>query len=329
MALTRRKINSLYEEKETSAAKQEKLDRFRAGYLKDTSAALPETKNPPVRISAGGFTEQAGGDLRADLMQAADATRNAKSGNAAAAAIQGMSGYIGKNVEPKKEKDATTENIVFPVIPLSTASRANMVNAGLADHVVKPEVKATVPIMDAPVSLSLEAMNTTNKTTAGETLRNAQKMQETAVLPGVTRPYTQVEQMQERRRDGLREEKVNLQKRISGLELVKETIREQVAELGDEQSDSLEKNNREGDSVEQRGAEIVEKRKTLEDTIAQIDRATNRIREIDEILNTPRETDIHPLAYQVARVGVGAVETAENWASSLAYTITGTEEAIP
>ena len=321
MALTRRKINSLYEEKETSAAKQEKLDRFRAGYLKDTSAALPETKNPPVRISAGGFTEQAGGDLRADLMQAADATRNAKSGNAAAAAIQGMSGYIGKNVEPKKEKDATTENIVFPVIPLSTASRANMVNAGLADHVVKPEVKATVPIMDAPVSLSLEAMNTTNKTTAGETLRNAQKMQETAVLPGVTRPYTQVEQMQERRRDGLREEKVNLQKRISGLELVKETIREQVAELGDEQSDSLEKNNREGDSVEQRGAEIVEKRKTLEDTIAQIDRATNRIREIDEILNTPRETDIHPLAYQVARVGVGAVETAENWASSLAYTL--------
>ena len=321
MALTRRKINNLYKEKETSAAKQEKLDRFRAGYLKDTSAALPETKNPPVKISAGGFTEQASGDIRADLMQAADATRNAKSGNAAAAAIQGMSGYIGKDAEPKKEKDTATENIVFPVIPLSTASRANMVNAGLGDRVVKPEAKTTVSIMDAPVSLSLDAMNTVNKTAAGEAFRNTQKSQETAVLPGVTRPYTQVEQMQERRREDLREEKANLQKRISGLELVKETIREQVAELGDEQSDSLEKNNREGDSVEQRGAKIVDKRKMLEDTIAQIDIATNRIREIDEILNIPRETNIHPLAYQAARVGVGAVETAENWASSLAYTL--------
>lgn len=318
MALTKRQIQSYGADKKADERKKEKLQKLLEGHLKDPSL-LSAADTEPVRISAGGITTE--NDLKEDLMQAADATRNAQSGNAASAAIQGMSGYIGRNVEPKKEKDTATENIVFPVIPLSTASRANMVNAGLADRVVKPEVKATVPIMDAPVSPSLDAMNTVNKTTAGETLRNAQKMQETAVLPGVTRPYTQVEQMQERRRDGLREEKVNLQKRISGLELVKENIQEQVAELGDEQSDSLEKNNREVDSVEQRGAKIVDKRKKLEDTIAQIDRATNRIREIDEILNTPRETDIHPLAYQVARVGVGAVETAENWASSLAYTL--------
>lgn len=131
MALTRRKINSLYEEKETSAAKQEKLDRFRAGYLKDTSAALPETKNPPVRISAGGFTEQAGGDLRADLMQAADATRNAKSGNAAAAALQGIGMYSKELPEKQEEKENTfLQKVGYVAEHLPAGIRTGMENIG-------------------------------------------------------------------------------------------------------------------------------------------------------------------------------------------------------
>ena len=129
MALTRRKINSLYEEKETSAAKQEKLDRFRAGYLKDTSAALPETKNPPVRISAGGFTEQAGGDLRADLMQAADATRNAKSGNAASAALQGI-GMYSKELPEKQEENKFLQNVGYIAEHIPEGIRAGVENIG-------------------------------------------------------------------------------------------------------------------------------------------------------------------------------------------------------
>lgn len=168
MALTRRKINSLYEEKETSAAKQEKLDRFRAGYLKDTSAALPETKNPPVKISAGGFTEQAGGDIRADLMQAADATRNAKSGNAASAALQGI-GMYSKELPEKQEENKFLQNVGYIAEHIPEGIRAGVENIGTG---LKSIVGAAGTAVDRAVGqkeavgLKLPTLKTGTKPTA-------------------------------------------------------------------------------------------------------------------------------------------------------------------
>ena len=168
MALTRRKINSLYEEKETSAAKQEKLDRFRAGYLKDTSAALPETKNPPVKISAGGFTEQAGGDIRSDLMQAADATRNAKSGNAASAALQGI-GMYSKELPEKQEENKSLQNVGYIAEHIPEGIRAGIENVGTG---IKSIVGAAGTALDRAVGqkeaggLKLPTLKTGTKPTA-------------------------------------------------------------------------------------------------------------------------------------------------------------------
>ena len=212
----------------------------------------------------------------------------------AAGASSGLT--LAKAAEQEQKKNSVTPQVTFPKIPLSTASMANMVNAGLANRTVKPEAKTTTPIVNTPVSLSLDAMNTTNKAAAGTSFQNAQKPQETAVLPGVTRPYTQMEQVQERRREALRVER--------------ESLQNQMEQLGKERQLYVAKRNV-GNTYKDE----------LKRTGEQIETARNRIREVDEILNPTRETNIHPLAYQAARVGVGAVETAENWASSLAYTL--------
>ena len=278
MALTRRQIQSYGADKEKSEQKKEKLQKLLGGYLKDPSL-LSTAETEPVRVSAGGITKR----------------------NENGAIVTDARGVLEKkNEQAKTEEKKQNKNVVFPVIPLSAASKANMVNAGISEQTVKPETKNTVSISDTPVSLSLDAMNTTNKAAAGETFQNAQKAQEETVLPGVTRPFTQEEKLQEKRREGLREEKENLQKKISELEKQKRVI---------------------GSGRVGLVVETKEDREKAHDIAVQIDTATNRIREIDDILNTPRETNIHPLAYQVARVGVGAVETAENWASSLAYTL--------
>ena len=158
MALTRKQIQDLYARKESEKNKEEKLQRFREGYLKDPSLAVQDSsgRQEPKYISAGGISarndagtvitdarevqreksKNAGvsaspekTDLRTNLMQAADATRDAKSGNAASAALQGIGMYT-KDLPEEKKGGNILSDAGYVAEHLPAGIRAGVENIG-------------------------------------------------------------------------------------------------------------------------------------------------------------------------------------------------------